>query len=142
MHKLLGGADDASDSSSLPARLQSCSHPQTEVLVLLARIEYLESENARLKKESLPTTTHFRIEQVKHDDRMVRFYTGFVTYHIFLAFFNSLGTVVHKLNYWGSKEGSCVQNRKRKLDPENQVFMTLVKLNLKTKDLAFRFGFN
>ena len=44
--------DDESDSSSLPAGLQSCSHPQTEVLVniaLLARVEYLEAENARLK---------------------------------------------------------------------------------------------
>ena len=145
VHELPGGADDASDSSSLPAGLQSCSHPQTEVLVntaLLARIEYLESENARLKKECSPTTTHFRIEQVKHDDRLVRFYTGFITYHIFLAFFNFLGPVVHKLNYWGSKEGSRVRNRQRKLDPENQLFMTLVKLrlNLKTKDLAFRFG--
>ena len=109
---------------------------------LLARIEYLESENARLKKECSPTTTHFRIEQVKHDDCLVRFYTGFITYHIFLAFFNFLGPVVHKLNYWGSKEGSRVRNRRRKLDPENQLFMTLVKLrlNLKTKDLAFRFG--
>ena len=111
MHELPGGANDASDSSSLPAGLQSCSHPQTEVLVhtaLLARIEYLESENARLKKECSPTTTHFRIEQVKHDDCLVRFYT----YHILLAFFNFLGPVVHKLNYWGSKEGSHVRNRR------------------------------
>lgn len=48
-------ADDASDCSSLPAGFQSYSHPQTEVLVnttLLAHIEYLESENARLKKKN------------------------------------------------------------------------------------------
>jgi len=85
---------------------------------------------------------HFRIEQVKHDDRLVRFYTGFITYYIFLAFFNFLGPVVHKLNYWGSKEGSHVRIHQRKLDPENQLFMVLVKLrlNLKTKDLAFRIG--
>ena len=105
----------------------------------MARIEYLEAENAQLKKERSPTDIHFRVEQVEHDDRLVRFYT---TYHIFLAFFNFLGPVVHKLNYWGSKEVSRVRNRRRKLDPENQLFMTLVKLrlNLKTKDLAFRFG--
>ena len=139
--------DDESDSSSLPAGLQSCSHPQTEVLIntaLLARIEYLEAENAQLKKECSPTTAYFRIEQVKRDDLLIRFYTGFITYpyQIFLAFFNFLGPVVHKLNYWGSKEGSRIWNRRRKLDPENQLFMTLVKLrlNLKTKDLAFRFG--
>ena len=94
VHELPGGADDASDSTSLPAGLQSCSHPRTELLVntaLLDRIEYLESENAQLKKECLPATTHFRIEHVKHDDRLVRFYTGFITYHRFLAFFNFLG---------------------------------------------------
>jgi len=115
VHESPGGADDASDCSSLPAGFQSYSHSQTEVLVntaLLARIEYLESKNARLKKECLPTTTHFRIEQVKHDDRLVRFYTGFITYHIFLAFFNFLGPVVHKLNYWGSKEGSRIRIRR------------------------------
>lgn len=41
VHELPGGGDDASNSGSLPAGLQSCSHPQTEVLVntaLLARI--------------------------------------------------------------------------------------------------------
>ena len=46
VHELPSGADD---SSSLPAGLQSCSHPHTEVLVntaLVARIEYLEAENA------------------------------------------------------------------------------------------------
>ena len=59
MHELPGGVGDASDCSSLPAGFQSYSHPQTEVLVntiLFAHIEYLESENARLKKECLPTS--------------------------------------------------------------------------------------
>ena len=114
VYELPVGADDESDSSSLPAGLQSCSHPQTEVLIniaLLARIEYLESENVGLKKECSPKTVYFRIKQVKRDDHLVRFYTGFITYQIFLAFFNFLGPVVHKLNYWGSKEGSCVRNR-------------------------------
>ena len=60
MYELPVGADDESDSSSLAAGLQSCSHPKTEVLVntaLLARIEYLESENVRLKKECSPKTS-------------------------------------------------------------------------------------
>ena len=79
---------------------------------------------------------------MKHDDHLVRFYTGFITYRIVLAFFNFLGLVVNNLKYWGSKEGTHVRNRKRKLDPENQLFMALVKLrlNLMTKDLAFRLG--
>ena len=60
---------------------------------------------------------------------------------VFLAFFNFLGPVVYKLNYWGCKEGSCLCKHCRKLGPENQLFMMLVKLrlNLKTTDFEFRF---
>ena len=50
-----------------------------------------------------------RIEQIKHDDHLVRFYTSFITYDLFVAFYTFLGAVVHKLNYWGSKEGSLVK---------------------------------
>ena len=144
--------EDPSDQSSLlPASGESSHyHQQTEVLVntaLLARIEYLEAENDRLKKEGSSAEsarTHFRIEQIKHDDSLIKFYTGFISYRILLAFFTFLGPVVHKLNYWGSKkhQGSQVRKRHRKLDAENQLFMLLVKLrlNLKTRDLAFRFG--
>ena len=63
------------------------SHTQppdrTAVLVntsLLARIEYLESENAHMREQSMPSVVHFRIAQIKHDDHLVRFYTGFTSY--------------------------------------------------------------
>ena len=117
----------------------------TEVLVntaLLARIEALEAENARLKSE--PQKAHFQLEDIEHDDNRVRFYTGFVSYAVFIAFFEFLGPVVNHLNYWGSKERIRKRQRKRKLDPKNQLFLTLVKLiqklNLRFKDLGFRFG--
>ena len=58
-----------------------------------------------------------RIEQVKSDDRLVRFYTEFITYSVFLAFFKFLGPVVDELNYWGSKKRSRKRERPRKLDP-------------------------
>ena len=120
----------------LPANPISHQLSRRECFYLL--VEYLEAQNTS-RNECPPT---FRIDQVKHDDRLVRFYTGFITYRIFLAFFNFLGPVVNNLQYWGSKEGARVRNRKRKLDPENQPFLALVKLrlNLMTKDLAFRFG--
>jgi len=46
------------------------------------------------------------------------------------------------LNYWGDKKGEWQRKRPRKIDPLNQLFLTLVKLklNLKVKDVAFRFG--
>ena len=50
---------------------------------------------------------------------------------------------MNELNYWGSKKKTSKKRRRKcKLDPQNQQFLTLVKLklNLKFQDLAFRFG--
>ena len=108
---------------------------------LLARIEMLESDNARLKG-SQAKRIFFRIEDILGDDKLVSFYTGFISYRVFSAFFEFLGPVVDNLNYWGDRERVRKKNRPRKLSPKNQFFLTLVKLklNLKLKDLAFRFG--
>ena len=115
---------------------------EAEVLVntaLLACIEALEAENTQLKSQSKKRP--FQIDDIKHDDTLVQFYTGFVSYAVFLAFFEFLGPVVDHLNYWGSKDGVRTRHRSRKLDAQNQLFLTLVKLklNLKLTDLAFRF---
>ncbi len=61
---------------------------------------------------------------------------------MFLAFFDFLREVVH-LNYWGSKVGTRTRKRAHKLNPMNQLCLTLVKLrlNLRLKTLLlFRFG--
>lgn len=109
--------------------------------VLLARIEMLESENTALRKQP-SKKQHFRIEDIQGDDKLISFYTGFVSFMVFSAFFEFLGPVVHHLNYWGSKEKTTIKTRRRKLDPKNQLFLVLVqlKLNLKLTDLSYRFG--
>ena len=110
---------------------------------LLTRIKVLEAENARLKScLSVKVTAHFGVDQIKHDDHLISFYTGFSSYVTLMAFFQFLGTAVNKLHYWGTKAHPRKRHRSTKLAPVDQLFMTLVKLrlNLKTKDLAFRFG--
>ena len=74
-------------------------------------------------------------------NNLVRMYTGFSSYVILLAFFEFLGPSVHKLNYWGSKGGERKQNRPTKLNPLNQLCLTLIKLKLNSpvQDLAFCF---
>lgn len=59
-----------------------------------------------------------------------------------MAFFEFLGPAVTKLTYWGEKRKEGSHHRQRKLDPLNQLFMTLMKLKLKLRslDLAVRFG--
>ena len=108
---------------------------------LLARIEMLQAENASLKKK-MNDKSHFRVEDIQHDDKLICFYTGFISYFVFVTFFEFLGPAVNNLRHWGSKGGVRLRQRARKLDPKNQIFLTLVKLklNLKLSDLAFRFG--
>ena len=130
------------DSASTSTFLTDPSN--TEVLVntaLLARIESLEAENRALKS-STKSSQQFCIEQIQHNDKLFSFYTGFVSFEIFMSFFEFLGPVVNELNYWGSKQRTHQRHYSCKLNPINQLFLTLVKLrlNLKVKDLAFRFG--
>ena len=130
-------------SASCTASYASSSERDTVVdRALIARIEFLEAENESLKKNQRITSPHFRIELIQHDDRLVHFYTGFISFAVYLAFFDFLGEVVYHLNYWGSKAGSRTRKRVQKLNPMNQLFVLLVKLrlNLKTEDLAFRFS--
>ena len=62
------------------------SYSTTINAALLARIEMLEAENAKLKMQ-LGNQRYFWIEFVEDDDNLVCFYTGFVSHKIFLAFF-------------------------------------------------------
>ena len=120
----------------------------TEVLVvtaLVARIEALEAEKQELQEKlsrSEESGKCFRLESISHDDNLVRFYTGFVSYFVFCAFFYFLGPVVNHLKYLGEKEGDRQRHRGRKLDSRNHFLLLLVKLklNLRLTDLAFHFG--
>ena len=136
---------EGTNTPTLPVESQEVPSQSTEVMVntaLLARIEFLEAENTLLKA-SPSKPQYFRIAQIQHNGRLVRFYTGFTSYAIFLAFFEFLGPVVHELNYWGSKEQPHQRHHTRKLDPMNQLFLLLVKLrrNLKVKTLTFALEF-
>ena len=67
---------------------------------LLACIEMLEAENAKLKLQC-EERKYFQIESVADDDNLVHFYTGFVSYRIFQTFFDFLGSSINHLNFSG-----------------------------------------
>ena len=144
VHELPSDSSEPSTSS----RVLTPSEDGMQVTVnraLLAQVELLESENRRLKGKlqvAKEKRQCFRINQIAHNNTLMRFYTGFVSYLIFQAFFTFLGPVVNHLQYWGEQKGHRRRHRVRKLDPENQLFLTLIKLrlNLAHTDLGFHFG--
>ena len=135
----------------LPAGVDSISEPTTstsEVIVntaLLARIEYLESENRKLTdrlKVAEDGKRFFRADEIAGNDKLVKLYTGFHSHKVLLSFFKFLGPSVNNLTYWGEKERERKCHRQRKLNPLNQFLLTLIKLrlNLCNLDLAVCFG--
>ena len=72
----------------------------------------------------------------------MKLYTVFPSYEVFLAFYEFLGPAVDELMYWGEKEFSRKRQTKRKLSSVDQLLLTLMKLklNLRNKDLGFRFS--
>ena len=88
---------------------------QNEVIIntaLLTQIEMLESENKLLRQKlALPKKTRFGIEDIAHDDGLVKVYTGFISYAVLLSFFEFLGPSVNELSYWGGKKTVSVIKR-------------------------------
>ena len=86
---------------SSPFSSVSVSDNSTRVLVdkaLLSRIELLEAENKDLKsKLSKMSRKTFSVEDVAGNDDLVKLYTGFTTYSVFLAFYEFLGLSVMNL---------------------------------------------
>ena len=88
----------------------------------------------------------FRIEQVKDDDKLLNFYTGFPSFLHLLTCFNFLGPAAAVLSYDPSKviedaAKACAFGRHHILDPLNEFFLMLCRLRLgmPEQDLAFRF---
>ena len=109
---------------------------------VVARIEALEVEKKTLTSQLAQKKARFCIESISHNDSLIHFYTGFHTYALLLAFFEFLGPSVNCLQYWGVKPKQKIRNRPTKLNPLNQLFLTLIKLRLalRERDLAYRFG--
>ena len=107
---------------------------------LITRIEFLEAQNKSLIKQLGSSNRIFRLSDIEHNDILAKFYTGFSSYEVLLLFFEFRGPAVYNLQYWGSE--SVIKHYKKKLDSLNQLFLTLIKLrlDLKERDLADRFG--
>ena len=131
-------------SDSVMGSGKSSTQDVTNVIVhsaILPQIRTLEEEKKRLITQLQSKKQVFGIESIAGNDSLVQFYTGFKSYEQLLAFYEFLGPVVNHLRYWGTEE-NATRKRKLKLNPLNQLFLVLVKLklNLRERDIAYRFG--
>ena len=105
-----------------------------------------EKEIASLKEQIQHNS--FSIDRLRNNNSDFEFYTGFSNYSTFKAFYDYLSPACERLQYIGSSNNTnkaAVVHKcgpKRKLFPEEELFMCLtrLRLGLLEKDLANRFN--
>ena len=110
-------SDDQADQLSLSDSSAVMSSSGEQSIALAARVELLEAETKHLRllvnKKPTSELVYFRVEQIDENDSLVRFFTGFASYKLFMIFFEFLGPSVYNLNYWGDKERKITVRRKK-----------------------------
>ena len=105
----------SSGALSSPFFSVSVSDNSTQVLVdrvLLSRIELLEAEKKQLWSKLSKMSRTMSVEDVAGNDDLVKLYTGFTTYSVFIAFYEFLGPSVNELAYRGVSQHA--QKRQRR----------------------------
>ncbi|XP_065901415.1 uncharacterized protein [Dysidea avara] len=116
-------------------------------------VDYLKAQVAELSEQLAKTQAKyekslFRLANIKEDDGLVSFYTGFPDYNTLLTFYNIiLESDAKVMRQWRGGESKESYNdvktgRDYKLPLFEQLFLTLVRLRLNDPelDLAIRFG--
>jgi hypothetical protein len=114
--------------------------------VVASKIDKIVDRNNSKVKPVMKTSINFGFEILAKTDKQFKFYTG-LTVSQFNHLFNCLGDSVNHLIYWkGNKtqKGKIKRNHQytRKLNPKNQLLLTLIKLRqaFPNRDLAYRFN--
>ncbi|XP_063425343.1 uncharacterized protein LOC134708626 [Mytilus trossulus] len=98
-----------------------------ENMILKNQMRNCESRQNDQPNEQNDTT--LSLKAIKDNDVKMKLFTG-LTYAQFCILFNFLGTSVYNLTYWDGKNDAKESSRKgnRKLEPKNELFLTLVRL--------------
>lgn len=125
----------------------------TEVMDEQTLITDLQKENAELKSQLKETENQlrrslFRLENIKDDSSLVKFYTGFSDYGMLMVFYDEvLESDALFMRQWSGQRSRCEYEEVKvgpahKLPLKEQFFMTLVRLRLGLLevDIATRFG--
>ena len=149
---LVSESDSEEDSiSSAPSLSEFCEIDEEDMDC--SSVDYLKTQVAELsdqltKAQAKYEKSLFRLANIKEDDGLVSFYTGFPDYNTLLTFYNIiLESDAKVMRQWRGGESKETYNdvktgRDYKLPLFEQLFLTLVRLRLGDPelDLAIRFG--
>ncbi|XP_002738809.1 uncharacterized protein LOC100367476 [Saccoglossus kowalevskii] len=135
---------EMNDASTQTDRSQDADIVALKIENLCLKNELMDLKS---KKNNSSKKKHFSVEDVSDDDVKCKFYTG-LTWLQLLCLWDFLGRATNKLSLWSrpmkhnEESPSKRPGPKRKLEPMNELFLTLVRLRLGLlhSDLAYRFG--
>uniref|UniRef100_A0A8C6SJG8 THAP-type domain-containing protein n=2 Tax=Neogobius melanostomus TaxID=47308 RepID=A0A8C6SJG8_9GOBI len=130
------GIEEVDKSCQTDVKWDKVMKLKLEAMILKTELYKRQNQNVAPQQKHM-----FSIDDVKDDDKQFRFYTG-LTWLQFMAFWNFLGPSRAELSYHKSSVKSETSSRERRLDPINQLFLTIIRLRtgLPQNDLAYRFG--
>ena len=104
---------------------QGVLNAKIDSIVLQNKLKIIEEKN---DGKHVAGDTCLSLSAIQNDDSKMKLFTGLTFVH-FMALFSFLGESVNNLTYWdgtGKKEKSRKGNRK--LEPKDELFLTLVRL--------------
>ena len=110
----------------------------------MKKIAMLENQVETLTKEH--DSMQFRLVNISHNDKMVKFYTGFPSFASLKACFKFLGPAINYLSYkdqsMSDSDTLCRSGWPHSLPPMEEFFLVLVRLRLglMEQDIAYRFN--
>ena len=126
-----------SDASINTIRLTTAeASTQTEMLAV-SRVD--ASTMTEEVGDDVENNAHFRIEKIKNDSKLVKFYTGFPSFQILMVCLQFLSSAASQLSYGNHTKST--KGKPHKLSPLNEFFLMLCRLGLGLleQDLAYRF---
>ena len=132
-------------------KCQDCETKNVLIKALVGKINFLVSENQKLKRQKLKPQKESTLNWRKiKDDKKMKFYTGISSIALFNTIFLLIQSYLPAMKYWkgpkrtfGAKQYRHSRNLKlKKLTQRDEFLLTLMKLrlNLLNEDLADRFG--
>ncbi|XP_065890698.1 uncharacterized protein [Dysidea avara] len=134
------------DSTYIQPSAETAEEPDQQDVIVNLQTQVISLQNQLAETENRLKKSLFRLENIRDDAKLMKFYTGFVDYETLMAFYEMLESDALVMRQWsgrrcGSNYDDVKTGPKYKLPLKEQFFLTLVRLRagLPELDVANRF---